>query len=86
MLRSTREGGTLTDSEKLSAQEALESITIDAAFALGLEHELGSIEVGKRADLTILDANPLQTSGADWPDIEVWGVIIDGERRPLNGE
>ena len=86
MLRSTREGGTLTDNEKLSAQEALESITIDAAFALGLENELGSIEIGKRADFTILDANPLQTPGASWPDIEVWGVIIDGERRPLNGE
>jgi predicted amidohydrolase YtcJ len=86
MLRSTREGGELTPSEKLSAQEALESITIDAAYALGLEDELGSIEIGKRADFTILGANPLETSGAAWSDIEVWGVIIDGERRPLNAD
>ena len=84
MLRSTREGGELTPGEKLSAEEALESVTIDAAYALGLEDQLGSIEIGKRADFTILGANPLETPGAAWPDIEVWGVMIDGEQRPIN--
>ena len=84
MLRSTREGGALTPSEKLSAQEALESITIDAAYALGLEDEIGSIELGKMADFTILSANPLTEPGEAWPDIQVWGVVIDGEKRPLD--
>lgn len=83
MTRATREGGTLTPAERLSAQEALESITIDAAYALGLEAELGSIAVGKRADFTILDANPLETPGADWPEIGIWGVMLAGELRPL---
>ncbi|MEO1662848.1 MAG: amidohydrolase [Pseudomonadota bacterium] len=83
MLRSTREGTALTPSEKLSAQEALESITIDAAYALGLEAEIGSISLGKVADFTILGANPLSVPGEDWPGIEVWGVVIDGEKRPL---
>lgn len=83
MTRSTREGTELTPTEKLSGQEALESITIDAAYALGLEAELGSIAPGKLADFTILDSNPLETPGADWGEIGVWGVVLDGEKRPV---
>ncbi|MCR9080718.1 MAG: amidohydrolase [Hyphomonadaceae bacterium] len=83
MTRATREGPELTPSEKLSAQEALESITIDAANALGLEAEIGSIAPGKLADFTILESNPLETPGEGWGDITVWGVVLDGEKRPV---
>ena len=40
----------------LTCDEALRGITIHAARALGVENECGTIEVGKRADLIILDA------------------------------
>jgi imidazolonepropionase len=40
----------------LSTREALLAVTLNAAFVLGLSEELGSIEVGKRADLVLLDA------------------------------
>ncbi|WP_411819394.1 amidohydrolase family protein [Hyphococcus formosus] len=85
MTRATREGGVLTPSEKMSAYEALEAITIDAAYALGLEDELGSIAPGKRADFTILSENPLVVPGAEWPNIGVWGVVLGGEKRPVSG-
>jgi imidazolonepropionase len=39
----------------LSTREALAAATLNAAWTLGLEHELGSIETGKRADLVLLD-------------------------------
>jgi predicted amidohydrolase YtcJ len=83
LTRATREGGVLTPEEKLSPQEALEAITIDAAYALGLENEIGSITTGKRADFTVLETSPLATARGAWGDIPVWGVVLGGEKRPL---
>jgi imidazolonepropionase len=40
---------------RMSALETLGAATLNAAWTLGLEHTLGSIEVGKRADLLVLD-------------------------------
>ena len=85
MTRSTREGGTLTPTEALSAQEALEAITVDAAYAMRMDDEIGSIRVGLAADFTILEQNPLDTPADAWSDIEVWGVVLDGEVRQLEG-
>jgi len=82
LTRATREGGVLTPAERLSPKEALEAITIDAAYALGLEAEIGSIAPGKRADLTILERNPLATASGEWSAIPVWGVVLGGEKRP----
>jgi imidazolonepropionase-like amidohydrolase len=42
----------------------LRAATLDNAVALGLSHKLGSIEVGKRADLLLLRADPLKTIDA----------------------
>ncbi|MGH8244423.1 MAG: amidohydrolase family protein, partial [Steroidobacteraceae bacterium] len=42
------------DPELLPAEKALEMITVDAARALGLQSEVGSLEVGKKADLIAL--------------------------------
>jgi imidazolonepropionase len=41
--------------QKILPIEALNAVTINAAFAIGLERKLGSIEVGKQADLLIFD-------------------------------
>ena len=48
----------------LSNLEALRSATLEAAQALGVEGSLGSIEVGKVADLLVLDENPLESVDA----------------------
>ncbi len=73
--------------ETLPALQVLRMATIDGARALGLESETGSIEAGKRADLTLIDLNKLHTAPVRDPvsaivysacasDIET--VIIDG--------
>lgn len=58
----------------LSQEQALRSITIDAARILGLEKQIGSIEQGKDADIVILDRHPLDITS------RVVQVFINGEK------
>lgn len=52
---------------------ALRAITIDAARILGLDKELGSIEVGKTADLVFFQGDPFETT------VNVKGVVVKGK-------
>jgi hypothetical protein len=45
--------------------EAIDALTIDAAVELGIDSELGSIEVGKLADFAIFEGNPLSCGSID---------------------
>ncbi len=48
----------------LPRAKALSAVTLDAAKALGLEAQLGSVEVGKRADLVLWSGDPLELRSA----------------------
>ncbi|MDY6876145.1 MAG: amidohydrolase [Chloroflexota bacterium] len=48
---------TKLDGEAVTAEETLEMLTIGGARVLGLENQIGSIEVGKRADMIVVDFN-----------------------------
>lgn len=54
----------------------LRAATLDNAIALGMSNEIGSIEVGKRADLLLLRENPLTTVSA-YDSIET--IFLNGE-------
>jgi len=77
------------DPELFSAQDALAMGTIDSARVMGLDHEVGSIETGKKADLQIVNMRSLGLTPTNDPvatlvyhghakDVET--VLVDGQR------
>jgi predicted amidohydrolase YtcJ len=57
--RRTELGRELDPSECLTPVEALQSYTTGGAFAIGRDHDLGTLEPGKLADMVVLDRDPL---------------------------
>ncbi len=76
--RTTRTGFVLGPDERISPYVALRAMTLWAAHEQFEETSKGSLETGKRADLVILDQDPLQVARAAIKDIKVIETIKDG--------
>jgi predicted amidohydrolase YtcJ len=73
-------GGEVSDpDEAISPEAALEAYTIGVARAAGLERECGSIEVGKSADLVVLDRNPLEVPSEELLRLSVVKTLVAGQ-------
>lgn len=81
--RQTRGGKVVAQPERLGLEQALRGVTIDAAFALGMDHEIGSVVAGKKADFTVLEEDPFTTGIDRLKDIAVWGTVFEGEVNQL---
>jgi predicted amidohydrolase YtcJ len=66
-------------SEALSRGQALRGVTLDAAWILGMEDDLGSIRAGKIADFTILDEDPMTVPDEELRNIQVLGTVFSGQ-------
>lgn len=80
--RVTESGRVLGPSEKVSVATALEGITIEAARAIRQGDRIGSIEVGKEADFSVLEANPFEVDPSRWHDLGIWGTVSNGRVIP----
>ncbi|MEM7285654.1 MAG: amidohydrolase [Actinomycetota bacterium] len=76
--RHTRHGEPLAAHQAISVEEAVRAVTIDAAWQLRMDDEVGSIEPGKRADFAVLEANPLRSSPTDLEHISVTSTWLGG--------
>lgn len=83
--RLSAEGRVLAPEERLTVHQALRAITIDAAFMLGLEDDLGSVVAGKSADFTVLAEDPYRLTPGELKDIPVWGTLFEGRVFPCEG-
>ncbi|HQR84766.1 MAG TPA: amidohydrolase family protein [Polynucleobacter sp.] len=70
----------LNPSQKVSINNALKAITIDAAYQLKMDDKIGSVEVGKYADFAIVNQNPMKTDAYKIRDIEVNETWVNGKQ------
>ena len=70
--------------ERVTAMQAFRMVTIDAAYTLGVEDKLGSIETGKFADFTVLETDPLKVPVENIRDVKVWGTVLGGKVQPTS--
>jgi predicted amidohydrolase YtcJ len=76
--RRSKNGTPIGPDQAIDRWQALKSMTIEAAWQLFEEDAKGTIEIGKLADLVILDANPLDVELDAIPDIGVIETIKEG--------
>ena len=81
--RVTINGNLTGANERVSLEAGLRAITIDAAWVMGWEDKIGSIRAGKKADFTILEADPYQVEPKRLKDIKIWGTVFEGMPAPL---
>ena len=65
--------------ERLDAHTSLELYTTGSAYAVFMENELGRIQTGFLADLTILDGNPVDCEPKDLLNMKILATIVQGK-------
>lgn len=76
--RISRQGEVIGSKQKTTVYEALKAVTINGAYQYFEENSKGSLAVGKRADMVMLDQCPLDVDCAEIKNINVVQTIKDG--------
>ena len=82
--RTTVSGRVAGADQRNSREGALRAVTLEAAYSLRLENEVGSIVPGKLANFTILEENPVTCPASMIKDIPVWGTVHEGRLLPVS--
>ena len=83
--RRTMSGRVLGENERISIADALRAVTLGAAYTLKMDHEIGSIEVGKLADFAVLEDDPTMVAPERLKNVRVWGTVVGGQVFPVRG-
>jgi predicted amidohydrolase YtcJ len=81
--RVTNDGNVRGPEQRVSRLGALKAVTLEAAYSLRLEDQVGSIMPGKLANFTILSDNPVTCDPLEIKDIQVWGTVHEGRLLPV---
>ncbi len=71
----------LGPNERISVDDAIRAVTIDAAYQMMSDDKIGSLEVGKLADFVVLEKNPRTTLSEQIGDIKVLQTWVGGKRQ-----
>ena len=78
--RRTQDGRFVALDQAITADEALRAYTTGGAVACGEAATRGSIKPGKRADVTVLSADPLAADPQELPEIRVEMTFLSGNK------
>ena len=81
--RITHSGRVAGPEQRISVDEALRAVTIGSAFSWQREHDLGSVEVGKIANFTVLADDPYERDPRDLARTRVLGTMFEGRWFPI---
>ncbi len=71
----------LGPNERVTIDDAIRAVTINAAYQLMSDDKIGSLEIGKQADMVILDQNPRKSAPEKIASIKVRETWIDGKKQ-----
>jgi len=74
-----QDGKVWAPAEAVPVSEAMKMITINAAYTLGVEDKVGTIEAGKYADFTVLDDDPQTVASAKIKDVPIFATVLGGK-------
>jgi hypothetical protein len=80
MTRASRSGRVHGADRAVDIERALRAQTIDAAYQLFADAEVGSLEVGKYADMVVLSDDPRRVAPADIAGLTVLATYLAGTR------
>jgi predicted amidohydrolase YtcJ len=83
--RRTPSGRVAGPEQRIDVHDALRAVTIEAAWSWRMEDELGSIEPGKAATFTVLDADPYEDDRLAEGQVGVVGTVYEGRWFPVDG-
>jgi predicted amidohydrolase YtcJ len=70
--------------QRIDLASALAAFTINAAYVNHLDERTGSLEIGKLADLIVVDRNPFEVAPTELSELEVQLTLLEGE--PVHGD
>ena len=80
--RIMRDGGeVLAPEQRIPVDQAIRAMTIDAAYQARMEHAIGTLEVGKYADLVVLEEDPMKIDPTRLSQIAVRETWVEGVKR-----
>ncbi len=77
--RKTVNGSVIGADEAITVDEAIKGVTINAAYQIFMENKIGSLEVGKYADMAIVSGNPKKVASDDLEKIEILQTYVEGK-------
>lgn len=81
--RKTLQGKVLGPEQRISVYDALKAVTLGAAYLLFQDDIKGTVEVGKLADFTVINADPLSVPVDDIPKIKIKATVLGGRVFPV---